>query len=433
VLGEDGVGEALDLDLFRDYELFLELAVDEGEALSPRQAMNAVPYARQAEHAASLSGGMVDATELRVGGTVVVDSTGTWVGIDPQLTEDEVDAYCADNGYAMDSDVAAGMADMASEMDRMEAGVTTDMESMEAGVTTDMESMAADMETDMARMEEDMAAMAADVASDMAAADAAETARIDLAVADSVEHYTESGRFTVPDGITSLFVYVTGGGGGGSNGSTTSLELGSHSHSVDAHAHGGGTHTHAVGDHSHEGGGSHTHSIGTSCVEWCHSGCCRWGTDYSGASTGGGGESTGSTGAVDDGETDSTELSTNGVALPGATVEITGGNGGSGGGMSAMLAVSGGTVCDIVVGTSGDVDGDGSETTITCGDSIVTCRGGSTGNADGTDGDDGQCDIVDGSRLTEYKASRLAPGGGGGGGYSSTATAGQAGNITVRY
>ena len=59
VLGEDGVGEALDLDLFRDYELFLELAVDEGEALSPRQAMNAVPYARQAEHAASLSGGMV--------------------------------------------------------------------------------------------------------------------------------------------------------------------------------------------------------------------------------------------------------------------------------------------------------------------------------------------------------------------------------------
>ncbi len=65
--------------------LYLELTIDEDEELSPRQALNAVPYARLASTATNVSGGIVDASELRVGGMVVVDGSGDWVSSTPSV------------------------------------------------------------------------------------------------------------------------------------------------------------------------------------------------------------------------------------------------------------------------------------------------------------------------------------------------------------
>ena len=51
VLGADELDNPLDDSLLRDNELHLELTVDDDVPLSPRQALNAVPYARLAASA----------------------------------------------------------------------------------------------------------------------------------------------------------------------------------------------------------------------------------------------------------------------------------------------------------------------------------------------------------------------------------------------
>jgi hypothetical protein len=383
VLGADELDNPLDDSLLRDNELHLELTVGDDEPLSPRQALNAVPYARIAASATNVSGGTVDASEISVGGSVVVDSSGGWVGatpsvswfdlsdvpddVDTVLSEDEVDAYCDDNGYAMAADLAS-VATSGSWDD------LTDVPS--AGIA-----------------------------------------------GIHAEHFTESGTFDVPEGITSIIVYVTGGGGGGSNGEATTLEMDGHSHGVSEHSHEGGTHTHGIGDHAHQDG---TECVVTSGSSYSGYYCSAYGPHYTEASSG-------STGTVDDGATGLTGLTTNEGGGGGGSINTAGGDGGSGGGMSAILTVTGGAVCDVVIGSGGDVAGAGSSSTVTCDDQSVECGGGAAGNANGLNGDDGLCTIPGGTRLNEYKASRLAPGGGGSGGNGSDAATGQVGTVTIRY
>ncbi len=62
--------------LFDGRTLYLELKVD-GAALSPRQEVGTVPYALLA---GGVSGGVVDAAEIKVGHTTVIDSTGKLAG-----------------------------------------------------------------------------------------------------------------------------------------------------------------------------------------------------------------------------------------------------------------------------------------------------------------------------------------------------------------
>ena len=143
--------------------------------------------------------------------------------------------------------------------------------------------------------------------------------------------------------------------------------------------------------------------------------------------------SSGSTGTVDDGSTGTASLSTNEAGSGGGSIHSAGGDGGSGGGLSAIFAVTAGALCEVEIGLGGDVAGAGTTTTVTCDDQSVECGGGASGNDDGVDGDDGLCSVPSGTRLAEYKASRLAPGGGGAGGNGSGAAAGQVGNVTIRY
>jgi hypothetical protein len=429
VLGADELDNPLDDSLLRDNELHLELTVDDDVPLSPRQALNAVPYARIATSATNVSGGTVDASEIRVGGSVVVDSSGGWVGatpsvswsdlsdvpedVDTVLSEDEVDAFCSDNGYALSTDLAS-VATSGSWSDL--SGVPDDVDTVLS--EDDVDAFCAD---NGYALSTDLAAVATSGSWDDLA-DVPEAAGL---TGVHAEHFTESGSFVVPDGITSLIVYVTGGGGGGSNGAATALELGGHSHGVGEHSHEGGTHTHGIGDHAHQDG---TECVTTSGSSYSGYYCSAYGPHMTSASSG-------STGTVDDGSTGPTGLTTNEASGGSGSINTAGGDGGSGGGISAIFAVLGDTVCEVVIGSGGDPHpgGAGSSTTVTCDDQSVECGGGAAGNANGVNGDDGLCTVSGGTRLNEYKASRLAPGGGGSGGNGSGAATGQVGTITIRY
>ena len=162
VLGADEEGNPLDTDVLSQAPVWLELQLDGEPAMFPRSPINAVPYATMATVAEEVSGGPVDASQIAVDGTPVVNELGEWVGpaptvnwtdiegmpedfadgidddtdtdtdsfaalgtscldgdipvwdsvlvewvcgLDAVLTADEVDAIVADNGYAMESEV----------------------------------------------------------------------------------------------------------------------------------------------------------------------------------------------------------------------------------------------------------------------------------------------------------------------------------------
>ncbi len=74
VLGGAG-STALDLDDFDGDDLWLELAVNTGPAL-PRLAIGSTAFAFRAAVADAVDGGTVNATEVQVNGTTVIDSSG---------------------------------------------------------------------------------------------------------------------------------------------------------------------------------------------------------------------------------------------------------------------------------------------------------------------------------------------------------------------
>ncbi len=64
-------------------EVYLSIAVDGGPPLSPRARLRAVPYAllsEWAETATNVEGGTVNAGEIQINGTTVIDGSGTIVG-----------------------------------------------------------------------------------------------------------------------------------------------------------------------------------------------------------------------------------------------------------------------------------------------------------------------------------------------------------------
>ncbi len=70
VLGENSV---LAADTFDGSTLYLGISVDSGPELSPRIAVVSVPYAVTAQ---DLRGGIVDATQIMVGGSTIIDGAG---------------------------------------------------------------------------------------------------------------------------------------------------------------------------------------------------------------------------------------------------------------------------------------------------------------------------------------------------------------------
>ena len=54
--------------------------MDEGTPLAPRHELVSVPYALMADTCENVDGGIVNASEIRVGGDVVISEEGAWVG-----------------------------------------------------------------------------------------------------------------------------------------------------------------------------------------------------------------------------------------------------------------------------------------------------------------------------------------------------------------
>ena len=86
VLGADEQNNPLDSDSLSLYPLYLELQLDSNAPMMPRHALNSTPYAQMAGVAQSVDGGAVNASEVSVGLTPVIDSGGHWVG--PSITVD---------------------------------------------------------------------------------------------------------------------------------------------------------------------------------------------------------------------------------------------------------------------------------------------------------------------------------------------------------
>jgi|GEM_PF-4149325 len=163
VLGADEASNPLDIEVLSQAPVWLELQLDGAPAMTPRSPIHSVPFATMATITEELSGGPVDASEIAVGGTPVVNGSGEWVGpaptvnwddlmgipegfsdgvdddsdtdsfaelglscltgdipvwdatlgswscgTDAVLTEADVDAMVADNGYAMTTDTFSG-------------------------------------------------------------------------------------------------------------------------------------------------------------------------------------------------------------------------------------------------------------------------------------------------------------------------------------
>ena len=95
ILGADEGGNPLDTSMLAGGALTLEITLDGGDPLEPRQALLSVPYAILATTSTNLDGGTVDATEIRVNGEVVVDTGGAWVGETPSVNWIEINGVPA--------------------------------------------------------------------------------------------------------------------------------------------------------------------------------------------------------------------------------------------------------------------------------------------------------------------------------------------------
>lgn len=101
VLGSDEQNNPLDSSTLEFYPLYLEITVDQGTPLSPRNPILSVPYSQisgLAEQAVSLDGGSVNATDIQISGQAVVDSGGNWVGPTINVLWSDIDTTTLPNG-----------------------------------------------------------------------------------------------------------------------------------------------------------------------------------------------------------------------------------------------------------------------------------------------------------------------------------------------
>jgi hypothetical protein len=82
ILGANTESNPLDADVLSLHPIYLEVEVDGTGPLSPRQSILSTPYAQMAGVAENLEGGTVDATQLSINGTVIIDGDGNWQGSD---------------------------------------------------------------------------------------------------------------------------------------------------------------------------------------------------------------------------------------------------------------------------------------------------------------------------------------------------------------
>ena len=80
VLGADELNNPLDSTVLSMYPIYIELELDTNGPMSPRQAINSAPYAQMAGVAENVNGGTVNASEVSINGSAVINGSGEWVG-----------------------------------------------------------------------------------------------------------------------------------------------------------------------------------------------------------------------------------------------------------------------------------------------------------------------------------------------------------------
>ena len=112
------LGEVTPLDdlLFSGAGLWLDLSVD-GVTLTPRQELASVPWALRAISAENVDGGVVDAAEISINGTQVIDSSGAWVGPAPTVDWSNLNSIPADLADGdQNTDILADLVCLAGEV-----------------------------------------------------------------------------------------------------------------------------------------------------------------------------------------------------------------------------------------------------------------------------------------------------------------------------
>ena len=83
ILGADEQNNALDSDTLALYPLYLEVQLDSNAPMMTRHVINSAPYAQMAgnaETSENVDGGTVNATEVSINASQVIDGNGNWVG-----------------------------------------------------------------------------------------------------------------------------------------------------------------------------------------------------------------------------------------------------------------------------------------------------------------------------------------------------------------
>jgi hypothetical protein len=103
ILGADE-DNPLDTATLAQAPVWLELQLDGEEAMLPRSPIHSVPYATMATVAEEVSGGPVDASQIAVDGTPVVNELGEWVGPAPAVNWSDIEGMPADFADGIDDD-----------------------------------------------------------------------------------------------------------------------------------------------------------------------------------------------------------------------------------------------------------------------------------------------------------------------------------------
>jgi len=80
VLGANTSTNPLNDSVLQASPIFLEIEIGNSGLIGTRTQITSAPYARMAGTALSLSGGTVDATQIGINGSLIIDSSGEWVG-----------------------------------------------------------------------------------------------------------------------------------------------------------------------------------------------------------------------------------------------------------------------------------------------------------------------------------------------------------------
>ena len=108
ILGTDEEDNPLDTEVLGQHPLFLGLAVDGGDELAPLHEVLSVPYAIMADTCENVSGGIVDASEIRVDGEPVITEGGTWSGATPSVDWSDLTGVPAGFADNIDDDTVLG-------------------------------------------------------------------------------------------------------------------------------------------------------------------------------------------------------------------------------------------------------------------------------------------------------------------------------------